>query len=446
MEPHYAAPAAPRRLSDPGLRRRPPPSVLGALLRGPFSRSAWRDAAFVAAGSLVLAPVFAVSAAGGPWFFTETFLPLLLVLVIAAAAVLPWTLNVANRVQRSRFRGLLGIGLDTEPLFPGPASWRGLYRARRSATVWRAVLYHLVLAPIFAIAGIFTTLLWPGALGALLLSLSAKSMPTGSPLRSGGSAKELAMIFGLGGLAALWATPALNRIVAGLDESAAVLLLGPDRQRVLEERVVGLTESRSALVAAVDAERRRIERDLHDGTQQRLVSLAIKLGLARATLTGTSPQVDAVLAEAHEEAKATLAELRDLVRGLHPAVLDDRGLDAALSGIAARAPLSVSLSVDLPRRASPSVEAVAYFVVSEALANVAKHAKATEAGVDVRIDAARGRLCVRITDDGVGGADPRLGSGLAGLARRAASVDGTFQLSSPPGGPTVITVELPCVP
>jgi signal transduction histidine kinase len=138
-----------------------------------------------------------------------------------------------------------------------------------------------------------------------------------------------------------------------------------------------------------------------------------------------------------------MAELRDLVRGLHPAVLDDRGLDAALSGIAARAPFPVRLSVEVPERAAPAVEAVAYFVVSEALTNIAKHAEATQA--DVEVTQVRGRLRLRIVDDGVGGADPARGSGLAGLARRAASVDGTFALTSPVGGPTVITVELPCV-
>jgi signal transduction histidine kinase len=211
----------------------------------------------------------------------------------------------------------------------------------------------------------------------------------------------------------------------------------------LEQRVAGLTESRSALVQAVDAERRRIERDLHDGVQQRLVSLAINLGMARSQLDGLPPEAGAVIGSAHEEAKAAMAELRDLVRGLHPAVLDDRGLDAALSGIAARAPFPVRLRVEVPERAAPAVEAVAYFVVSEALTNIAKHAEATEA--DVEVVQTRGRLRLRIVDDGVGGADPARGSGLAGLARRAASVDGTFTLTSPVGGPTAITVELPCV-
>ncbi len=202
-----------------------------------------------------------------------------------------------------------------------------------------------------------------------------------------------------------------------------------------------LTETRAGVVDAADAERRRLERDLHDGTQQRLVSLAINLGMARAQAE-TAEDAKQAIAEAHEEAKAALAELRDLIRGLHPAVLEDRGLDAALSGIAARMPIPVRLDVDLPRRPAPVIEAVAYFVVSEGLANIVKHSEATEATVFVQ--RAGNRLHVIVTDDGVGGADAARGTGLTGLARRAASVDGTFEIDSPPGGPTLLTVDLPC--
>src|ERR1019366_5201804 len=153
-------------------------------------------------------------------------------------------------------------------------------------------------------------------------------------------------------------------------------------------------------------------------------------------------QAHQVIAEAHEEAKSALAELRDLIRGLHPAVLEDRGLDAALSGVAARMPIPVRLTVELARRPSPVIEAVAYFVVSEGLANIAKHAQASQA--EVIVSRAGDRLHVIVTDDGVGGADPARGSGLVGLTRRAASVDGTFDVTSPPGGPTLLTVDLPC--
>jgi signal transduction histidine kinase len=195
------------------------------------------------------------------------------------------------------------------------------------------------------------------------------------------------------------------------------------------------------VVDAADAERRRLERDLHDGTQQRLVSLAINLGMARAQVS-TAEEARQAIADAHEEAKSALAELRDQIRGLHPAVLEDRGLDAALSGVTARMPIPVRLTVDLPRRPAPVIEAVAYFVVSEGLANIVKHAQASQA--EVVVSRAGDRLHIIVSDDGAGGADPSRGTGLTGLAKRAASVDGTFEIVSPPGGPTLLTVDLPC--
>ncbi|KJY38619.1 sensor histidine kinase, partial [Streptomyces sp. NRRL S-495] len=232
------------------------------------------------------------------------------------------------------------------------------------------------------------------------------------------------------------------RLLARLDEALAVRMLGPGRTAVLEHRIEEVVESRAGLVDAVDAERRRIERDLHDGAQQRLTSLAMNLGLARRTLKDVPPEAMQVIVEAHEEAQAAIDELRDLVRGLHPAVLEDRGLDAALSGIAARVPLPVRLDVDLTERIAPTVEAVAYFTVSEALTNVAKHARASR--VDVSVRTAGGRLLLVVSDDGVGGADAARGTGLTGLRQRTASVDGSLSLLSPVGGPTTITVELPC--
>ena len=171
-----------------------------------------------------------------------------------------------------------------------------------------------------------------------------------------------------------------------------------------------LTQTRAGVVDAADAERRRLERDLHDGTQQRLVSLAMQLGMARAE-PGRRERAQLVIAEAHEEAKAALAELRNLIRGLHPPVLEDRGLDAALSGVAARMPIPVQLTVDVPRRPPPTIEAVAYFVVSEGLTNITKHAQASQA--EVFVQRAGDRLHIIVSDDGVGGADPARGTGLA---------------------------------
>ncbi len=168
----------------------------------------------------------------------------------------------------------------------------------------------------------------------------------------------------------------------------------------------------------------------------------MNLGMARAAFTDLPGPARETISRAHEEAKQALKELRDLVRGLHPAVLSDEGLDAALSGLAARAPLPVRLRVEVPERASPTIEAVAFFVISEALANVAKHARASAAEVTARREG--DLLLLEVTDDGRGGAEPDAGTGLRGLSQRVGSVDGRLSIDSPPGGPTTISVELPC--
>ena len=173
----------------------------------------------------------------------------------------------------------------------------------------------------------------------------------------------------------------------------------------------------------------------------------MNLGMARERFESEPEPVRQAIAAAHDEAVLALTELREFIRGLHPAVLSDRGLDAALSGLAARAPLPVRLRVDVPKPASPGVEAVAYFIVSEAITNVVKHAQATRA--EVTVTRTGDRLRITVTDDGRGGAAPVMpaagdGTGLRGLAQRAAAVDGTLSIDSPPGGPTVITAELPC--
>jgi len=195
------------------------------------------------------------------------------------------------------------------------------------------------------------------------------------------------------------------------------------------------------VVGAAEAERLRMERDLHDGAQQRLVSVAMELGRAKARFESDPEGARDLIDRAHTEAKEALVELRQLVRGVHPPVLTDRGLDAAVSGLAALSPIPVAVSVEVPERPSLTIESIAYFVVAESLANVAKHARARHAAVDIR--AAAGVLSIRVSDDGVGGADPA-GGGLTGLASRVAGVDEKLGIDSPPGGPTVIEVELPC--
>ncbi|MEJ2579026.1 MAG: sensor histidine kinase [Kineosporiaceae bacterium] len=192
---------------------------------------------------------------------------------------------------------------------------------------------------------------------------------------------------------------------------------------------------------SVELERRRIERDLHDGPQQRLVAIAMDLGMARERLHRDPDDVGELLDKAHAAAKEAIVEMRQVARGIHPPVLTDRGLDAALSALAARSPVPVDVHVGVGTRPSATVEAIAYFCVSEALTNVAKHSGATRATVEVTGSA--GWLTVTVSDDGRGGADPGRGTGLVGLRDRVAAVDGTLAVSSPRGGPTVLTITLP---
>ena len=208
------------------------------------------------------------------------------------------------------------------------------------------------------------------------------------------------------------------------------------------ERVETLTRQRQEAVDAAVAERRRIERDLHDGAQQRLTALAMDLGRARVKMDADPEEARDLVAQAHEDAKQALAELRNLARGIHPAILTDRGLDAALSALAARSPVPVEISVERHERPPTAIESTAYFVVAEALANASKHAAAKT--LRVRVWRHRQRLLVEIWDDGVGGAHVEPGGGLQGLTTRVATVDGTLSVSSPDGGPTVVRAELPC--
>jgi signal transduction histidine kinase len=220
-------------------------------------------------------------------------------------------------------------------------------------------------------------------------------------------------------------------------------LLSADRTEVLERRVDELQASRSASIDAAESERRRIERDLHDGTQQRLVGLAIDLGIARERLADSGDERSLELVErAHEGLKEAIAELRDLVRGIHPVVLTDRGLDAAVSGLAARSPIPVEVRSDLQRRLPAPVESAAYFVVAEALANAMKHSGATLVTVTIHDDGST--LTVEVGDDGRGGASVGRSGGLCGLDDRLRSLDGRLELHSPPAGPTTVRALIPC--
>jgi signal transduction histidine kinase len=246
----------------------------------------------------------------------------------------------------------------------------------------------------------------------------------------------------IAGVVGVLAWPGVLQVVPAVDAALGQGLLGPSRTSQLSSEVVRLSKARSLAVESASAERRRIERDLHDGLQPELVNLALDLGLAKAR-SRTDPEGAWSLVErAHEDAKRAAEDLRNLVRGIHPSVLDERGLDAALSGLVASCTVPVSVSIDLPSRPSPSAVATAYFVVAEAVTNVTKHARARRAAVEV--DFMEGALRVVVEDDGRGGARLEPAGGLVGLAARVASVDGTFKLNSPEGGPTRVEAVIPC--
>ncbi|MBT2406134.1 MULTISPECIES: sensor histidine kinase [unclassified Streptomyces] len=391
----------------------------------PWSAWAWRNTAFAVAAIPPALPAALGFASKPVW--------LLLVLVLGP---------LLSSLQRSRFWSLLGLDVPEIPREHSWSSLRGLTERVRSEATWRQYCYHFLVSPLAGVAGALLVLTWAGgAAAATVYGWGVMPLDARTP---GWADYD---VITASGVLLLLAAPWLAALLTRLDAIAAAALLGPNRAQELERRVEDLAESRAGVLDAADLERRRIERDLHDGAQQRLVALAMNLGIARATLKVLPPEAKAVIDEAHREAKEAIEELSNLVRGLHPAVLEDRGLDAALSGIAARAPLPVELSVDIGARPGPTVEAVAYFVVSEALANVAKHARARHCSVRVsRVSGRRpgDRLRVTVTDDGAGGADPVRGTGLVGLRKRVGSVDGTIMINSPLGGPTVITVELPC--
>ena len=291
-------------------------------------------------------------------------------------------------------------------------------------------------------AGI-SILAWAVGLIMLLLPTYAWALPRGGPTFGDTmlhGRPVLATSAVLGALLLL-AAPQLTRGLATADAALARQLLGPRSD--LAARVSELEISRERVVDAAETERRRIERDLHDGAQQRLVALAMELGRAKAKFADDVDGARELVDQAHAQAKEALTELRNLVRGVHPPVLTERGLDAALSGLAALCPIPVDVHVDVPVRPKSSVEAVAYFMVAEALTNVAKHSRASHAKVVVEGHGYPGTLTVMVSDDGIGGADIT-SPGLSGLADRVSGVDGRLSVESPSGGPTIIAAELPC--
>jgi signal transduction histidine kinase len=352
-----------------------------------------------------------------------------------------------GRLERSRAAALLDVEVPTPhgPVVPG-RWWSRPYRMLASASRWREIAYLTLAGPILGALSAVVLAIWSFSLVLIALPAYVDHLPGRSAdfgvLRIhtvGGALVALTAGVGLGVLVA----PYLTVLLAGLARRLVCWLLGPRSSSKLQQRLVALEASRDAAVDSAEGERRRIERDLHDGAQQRLVALAMDLSRARERFDTDPERARQLVNDAHEEAKAALVELRDLARGIHPAVLAERGLDAALSAVVTRCPIPVSLSVGLSSRPPAAIESTAYFVVAEALTNVAKHAQAKQASVSV--SQGRGGITIEIVDDGVGGAEESRGTGLTGLRERVRALDGSFRLSSPRGGPTIVEVELPCV-
>jgi signal transduction histidine kinase len=373
-----------------------------------------------------------------------------LLITFPLAIPFAWLLFVVSvglgNIERSRLAALLGLELaNPHPALPD-TNWFGRLWARaKTPSRWKEIAYLLAKLPVGVFTYVVVVLSWSGSLALLSLPLYVNALPGNSAefgLFDVGSGMPalVATLLGLVGL--VFVSPWLTYGVARLDRAIARGLLGPSESAAHAAEVQRLEARRAAAVDSADSERRRIERNLHDGAQARLVGVAMDLGRAEQHFDEDPERARQLLAGAHDETKAALSELRDLVRGFHPAILEDRGLDAALSAIIARAPVPVDLHVDVSHRPPATVESAAYYVVVEALANIAKHSNATKASVAI---ARRGdRLAIDVTDDGVGGAEIAKGSGLRGLEERVRGLGGWMQVLSPAGGPTTILVELPC--
>ncbi len=385
----------------------------------------------------------------------------LLVLAAVLVALLAWPLGYvgiplsvgANRfVYRvagwERARARITRGQVIPPLIPPPPAGSRVADARLAVTdrgMWHQFLYYLLLLPLAIVWLGLILAAWsvPPVLIALPLYYNrfAASQAQVGPFVID-SPKSAAMVAIVAALFLLVVSPLLMRLASTLDAELARRLLGRSESGALAERVTQLVTSRQQVVDSVEAERRRMERDLHDGAQQRLVSLAMTLGRAKNRLGDKEPAVRALIEDAHADAMQAIVELRDLTRGLHPPVLTDRGLDAALSALAVRSPVPMHVRIGIQQRPSLTIESIAYFVVTEALTNVAKHAEA--AHVEVTVVRRGDVLRVEVRDDGQGGADPSKGTGLRGLTDRVAGVDGWLTVESPPGGGTTLTAEVPC--
>ncbi|WP_405587299.1 sensor histidine kinase [Streptomyces sp. NBC_01092] len=420
---------------------------LPAGLRAPFEGRSWREFGYVLLSlpiSIMLF-VYAITMVSLGVGLLVTFLG---IPVLAAGLA---GCRGFGALERVRARALLDLEVaEPEPLRMRKRGFMGWMGAvLKSGTSWRSLLYAVLHLPwatfsfvvavnVWAFGWAMLTYplwfwvfpMWAGQDGLQLYGDETHRMYLDNPFEI--------TVTALVGLLFTLATPWIVRALTTVDRLLVHGLLGPSR---LATRVVELESDRGVVVDTAAADLRRIERDLHDGAQARLVALAMDLGLAKEKLAEDPQAAARMVDEAHGEVKTALQELRDLARGIHPAVLTDRGLDAALSAVSSRCTVPVEVQVDLTERPVPAIEGIAYFTVSELLQNISKHSRATWAAVDVwRVE---NRLMLQVVDNGIGGAATSGGSGLSGLAERLDAVDGILVVDSPVGGPTRITAELP---
>ncbi len=420
--------------------------LLARLLAPLVHRRTW-----MITGSLLLAMVtgtfWFIVLSVGVTFGAGTLLIWVGVVVLAG---LPLVWRYGARIERRVVWALLGVPIDPpyRPLPRGSVFTRARVVAADPAT-WKDLAYLLLLFPLGTVWAAITLAFWGWGLTLLTTPAYYYALPEGGIGWLGldriappvDSLPRAVLACAVGALLTI-AAPYVVRGLGHVYGQVARGLLGPTPGQRVANEAARLRHSRDRAVEAAAAERRRVERDLHDGAQQRLISVAMDVGLARQKLAADPQAADDLLRSAHSDAKQAIAELRDLARGLRPAMLAEHGLDAALSALAGRSPVPVEVDVDLDRRPPATIEEAAYFLVAEALTNVAKHAAASRAWV--QISCASGKVRIEVGDDGAGGASSVPGGGLAGLADRFAGLDGTMDVMSPPGGPTVIRAELPC--
>ena len=364
-----------------------------------------------------------------------------------SVVVFVYLMRGVEHVERLRSEAVFGLGIGVPPRrispYTGIQRWlHQLWLDISSARFWKASAHHYLrmaydmLAAGFALALLVFAFLGPAAAIAIRHSDDDAGLSFMSP--------PLAWLLAF---LAVGAAAAILVFAPAVDAVIDRWLLSPSPTAALQYQVSALADARQGAVSSAQTERRRFERDLHDSVQPRLVSLAMTIGLAQTKLDTDRPAAKQLIAEAHDDAKNALVELRNVVRGIAPTILSDRGLDAALSAVVQRSAVPTTLNVHLPRRLPDEVESVAYFVVAEALTNVAKHANATQAVVTVRLDESANQLHVTVFDDGRGGASittDENATGLRGLEERVRAAHGTFTVSSPATGPTTITAVLPC--